>query len=43
MFISPMLLEQVDKPFSDGRYVFELKIDGHRLVLSRSNGQTRFT
>ena len=40
-FIYPMLLEQADKPFSDGRYVFEPKIDGHRLILSRSNGQTR--
>lgn len=28
MFISPMLLEQADKSFSDGRYVFEPKIDG---------------
>lgn len=41
-FIYPMLLEQADKPFSDGRYVFEPKIDGHRLILSRSNGQTPF-
>ncbi|HZG82119.1 MAG TPA: ATP-dependent DNA ligase [Brevibacillus sp.] len=36
-----MLLEQVDSPFSDGRYIFEPKIDGHRLILSRSNGVTR--
>ncbi|TQK45786.1 DNA ligase-1 [Brevibacillus sp. AG162] len=41
MFIFPMLLEQADKPFSDGRYIFEPKIDGHRLILSRSNGETR--
>ncbi|WP_289142439.1 RNA ligase family protein [uncultured Brevibacillus sp.] len=40
-FISPMLLEQIEKPFSDGRYVFEPKIDGHRLELSRRNGTTR--
>lgn len=40
-FISPMLLEQVDSPFSDGQYIFEPKIDGHRLILSRSNGVTR--
>lgn len=40
-FISPMLLEQAESPFSDGRYVFEPKIDGHRLLLSRSNGGTR--
>ncbi|MGG1658847.1 ATP-dependent DNA ligase [Brevibacillus sp. NRS-1366] len=40
-FMSPMLLEQVDKPFSDGRYIFEPKIDGHRLEFSRRNGFTR--
>ncbi|MFF0829011.1 ATP-dependent DNA ligase [Brevibacillus sp. NPDC003359] len=40
-FIYPMLLDQADKPFSDGRYVFEPKIDGHRLILSRRNGETR--
>lgn len=40
-FIPPMLLDQVDAPFSDGRYIFEPKIDGHRLILSRSNGVTR--
>lgn len=40
-FIYPMLLEQVDKPFSDGRYIFEPKIDGHRLILSRKNGITK--
>jgi len=40
-FISPMLLEQVDTPFSDGRCIYEPKIDGHRLELSRSNGKTR--
>ncbi|MED1792856.1 ATP-dependent DNA ligase [Brevibacillus nitrificans] len=40
-FISPMLLEQVDKPFSDGSYIFEPKIDGHRLILSRTRGETK--
>ncbi|WP_409175628.1 ATP-dependent DNA ligase [Brevibacillus fortis] len=40
-FVYPMLLEQVDEPFSDARYVFEPKIDGHRLILSRRNGETR--
>ncbi len=39
-FIYPMLLEQIEKPFSDGRYVFEPKIDGHRLELTRSKGKT---
>jgi len=41
MFIAPMLLEQIDAPFSDGRYLFEPKLDGHRLILSRSNGVTK--
>ncbi|WP_019123729.1 RNA ligase family protein [Brevibacillus massiliensis] len=41
MFISPMLLEQVDAPFSDDQYIFEPKIDGHRLILSRINGVTK--
>ncbi|HZG16985.1 MAG TPA: ATP-dependent DNA ligase [Candidatus Bathyarchaeia archaeon] len=36
-----MLLEQSEKPFSDSRYIFEPKIDGHRLILSRINGETR--
>ncbi|MEJ8548136.1 RNA ligase family protein [Brevibacillus borstelensis] len=36
-----MLLEQTDKPFSDGRYIFEPKIDGHRLILSRRGGVTK--
>ncbi|MGF9907245.1 ATP-dependent DNA ligase [Brevibacillus porteri] len=36
-----MLLEQADKPFSDGRYIYEPKIDGHRLSLSRRNDETR--
>lgn len=41
MFISPMLLETAPAPFSDDNYVFEPKIDGHRLILSHINGQTR--
>ncbi|WP_334312687.1 ATP-dependent DNA ligase [Brevibacillus sp. AG] len=40
-FIYPMLLEQLDQPFSDGRYIYEPKIDGHRLILMRSNGKTQ--
>lgn len=40
MFIEPMLLEQRDKPFDDSRYIFEPKIDGHRLILSKINGKT---
>lgn len=41
MFISPMLLDTKDKPFSDPTYVFEPKMDGHRLILSRSGVETR--
>lgn len=33
-FYEPMLLEEVEHPFDDERYVFEPKIDGHRLLLS---------
>ncbi|MFE5321838.1 ATP-dependent DNA ligase [Paenibacillus sp. NPDC056579] len=41
MYIQPMLLETAPEPFSDDDYIFEPKIDGHRLILSRINGQTR--
>lgn len=41
VFISPMLLETAEAPFSDDNYIFEPKIDGHRAVLSHSNGTTR--
>ncbi|CDN42069.1 RNA ligase family protein [Paenibacillus sp. P22] len=39
MFIAPMLLEKREEPFDDDRYVFEPKIDGHRLVISLSGGR----
>jgi hypothetical protein len=38
MFITPMLLEKRDNPFDDEQYLFEPKIDGHRLILSMENG-----
>ncbi|WP_268795802.1 hypothetical protein [Paenibacillus sp. Soil522] len=41
MFIEPMLLEKRETPFDDVRYVFEPKIDGHRLILSFIDGQVR--
>jgi len=41
LFISPMLLETAPAPFSHNDYIFEPKIDGHRLILSRIGGQTR--
>lgn len=41
MFIAPMLLEKRENPFDDERYIFEPKIDGHRLILSQENGIVR--
>ncbi|MFF2886661.1 ATP-dependent DNA ligase [Paenibacillus sp. NPDC057967] len=41
MFIEPMLLGKREVPFDDDRYVFQPKIDGHRLILSRAAGQVR--
>ncbi|MFD2385026.1 ATP-dependent DNA ligase [Paenibacillus xanthanilyticus] len=36
-----MLLEKREQPFDDERYIFEPKIDGHRLLLTRSAGSVR--
>lgn len=41
MFIDPMLLATAQAPFSDSRYIFEPKIDGHRLIFSQQNGSVR--
>lgn len=41
MFIEPMLLEKRDQPFTHADYIFEPKIDGHRLILSHVGGVTR--
>lgn len=41
MFISPMLLATAPGPFSDPRYIFEPKIDGHRLIISQESGTVR--
>ncbi|MFD1267582.1 ATP-dependent DNA ligase [Paenibacillus motobuensis] len=41
MFISPMLLATAPGPFSDPRYIFEPKIDGHRLLFSQKSGAVR--
>jgi DNA ligase 1 len=41
MFISPMLLKQVDKPFDNSSWIYEPKIDGHRLLLSKMGGVTK--
>jgi DNA ligase-1 len=41
MYIAPMLLEQQDEPFSDSAFVFEPKLDGHRVILSANAKETR--
>lgn len=41
MFISPMLLETAHCPFSHSNYIFEPKIDGHRLIFSQQGGNIR--
>ncbi|PYY29715.1 ATP-dependent DNA ligase [Paenibacillus illinoisensis] len=41
MFISPMLLETAPGPFSDSQYIFEPKVDGHRLIYSQQSGNVR--
>lgn len=41
MFLEPMLLQKRENPFDDERYIFEPKIDGHRLILSMEAGQVR--
>lgn len=41
MFIPPMLLETAQAPFNSADHIYEPKIDGHRLVLSRQDSPTR--
>lgn len=41
MFISPMLLATAPGPFSNSDYIFEPKVDGHRLIFSQENGVIR--
>ncbi|PWW37415.1 MULTISPECIES: ATP-dependent DNA ligase [Paenibacillus] len=41
MFISPMLLETAPGPFSHSDYIFEPKVDGHRLIYSQQSGNVR--
>lgn len=40
-FVPPMLLEKRVEPFDDPRYIYEPKIDGHRLLLAHENGSMR--
>ena len=37
MFVSPMLLHRVDKPFDDNEWLSELKLDGIRFLYSTMN------
>jgi len=41
MFIDPMLLATAPGPFSDSSFIFEPKIDGHRMIFSQQNGVVR--
>ncbi|WP_141333695.1 ATP-dependent DNA ligase [Paenibacillus sp. tmac-D7] len=41
MFIAPMLLESRPEPFSDDGWIFEPKLDGHRVIMSRQSDETR--
>ncbi|WP_336783307.1 ATP-dependent DNA ligase [Paenibacillus illinoisensis] len=36
-----MLLETAPGPFSDSQYIFEPKVDGHRLIYSQQSGNVR--
>ncbi|MEN1990213.1 ATP-dependent DNA ligase [Paenibacillus hubeiensis] len=39
--LSPMLLETAAGPFSHSGYIFEPKVDGHRLIYSQQSGSIR--
>ncbi|MEC0239428.1 ATP-dependent DNA ligase [Paenibacillus dokdonensis] len=41
MFISPMLLATALSPFSHSNFIFEPKVDGHRLIFSQQSGEIR--
>lgn len=41
MFINPMLLATAPKPFSDPHFIYEPKIDGHRLIFSQQGDVIR--
>lgn len=41
MFISPMLLETAPGPFSHSDFIYEPKVDGHRLIYSQQSGNVR--
>jgi DNA ligase-1 len=41
MFISPMLLKKREESFDSPDYLFEPKLDGHRLIVSFINGKVK--
>jgi DNA ligase 1 len=41
LFISPMLLQKIDKPFDDDSSITELKLDGNRFILSKIDKKVR--
>ncbi|MNC14972.1 putative DNA ligase-like protein [compost metagenome] len=41
MEYTPMLLEKTEEPFDDERFIYEPKIDGHRILPYRRNGSLR--
>ncbi|MEL3958218.1 ATP-dependent DNA ligase [Caldifermentibacillus hisashii] len=41
MYIEPMLLQKVDKPFNDSKYICEWKQDGWRMIVSKWNGRLK--
>ncbi|BBI34612.1 ATP-dependent DNA ligase [Cohnella abietis] len=41
MLLPPTQLDEREKPFDDERYIFEPKINGHRLTLSMEGGAVR--
>jgi DNA ligase-1 len=43
MFISPMLLHKIDKPFDNDDYVSEPKMDGFRLIYSYIEDKKLYT
>jgi bifunctional non-homologous end joining protein LigD len=38
--VEPMLAESTDKPFTRDGWIFELKLDGYRLIASKSRGKS---
>ena len=38
---SPMLLSEIDKPFNDKNYIFELKYDGIRVIIKIKNNKLK--